>query len=176
MSSRSFVFIKPDGVRRNLIGEIIGYFEKAGLKVDKLQKIEPDEATVNKHYPLDDRDYILTLGHRDISGLSDKELKAFYQKNLEVVKRLHKYVLSGPIVKMILIGTENPVAKVREVVGKTNPADSPKGSIRGDLGIDSFVKSDAEERACENLVHASGTPAEAEREIKLWFGEDFNVI
>lgn len=168
---RSSILIKPDGVRRHLIGEIIRRFEEAELVVEALELIEPDAETIEKHYPLSNHDYIMGLGHRDLSQMGDQEKEELYQKNYQIVQRLHKYVLSGPIVKMILSGAEDTIQKVRDIVGKTDPAASPKGSLRGDLGIDSFVKSDAEERAVENLVHASGTPEEAEQEIKLWFSD-----
>lgn len=167
---RTFVFVKPDGVSRNLIGEIIKRFEARGLKVTSLEMVSPDHETVNKHYPLDDKQYILTLGHVDIAGKSPEELEAIYQKNYKIVEDLQKYVLSGAIVKMILEG-EDAVALVREIVGKTDPGKSPAGSIRGDLGEDSFEKANVESRAVYNLVHASGTPEEAEREIELWFGK-----
>ncbi len=170
--AKSFVFLKPDAVKRNLIGDVIKHFEDRGLKVTKLEMLEAPREIIDIHYPLSNREYILGLGHRDNSGKSEKELEEIYQKNYQVIKRLQDYVMSGPIVKMVLESDgEDTVALVREVVGKTNPPDSPKGTIRGDLGIDSFEKSDAEDRACENLVHASGTSEEAEEELKLWFPE-----
>ena len=76
--------------------------------------------------------------------------------------------MSGPVVKLILEG-EDAVARVRTIVGKTDPAQSPKGSIRGDLGIDSFEEANKSGRTVYNLVHASGTDEEAKREIDLWF-------
>ena len=80
--------------------------------------------------------------------------------------------MSGPIVKMVL-ESEGPdtVAVIRDIVGKTDPAKSPEGSIRGDLGEDSFAKADEAGRAVYNLIHASGNDEEAEAEIKLWFPE-----
>lgn len=71
---------------------------------------------------------------------------------------------------MIITG-ENAVARVRELVGKTDPVASPKGTIRGDFGIDSFAEADKTGRSVRNLIHASGTVEEAEAEIKLWYGE-----
>jgi nucleoside-diphosphate kinase len=170
--AKSFVFLKPDTAKRNLIGEIIKRFEERGLKVTKLEMLMAPKEIIDIHYPLNNRDYILTLGHADIEGKSEEELEAIYNKNHKVIEDLQKYVMSGPIVKMILESDrDDTVALIREIVGKTNPPASPKGTIRGDLGIDSFEKSDAEGRACENLVHASGNNEEAEAEIKLWFPE-----
>ncbi len=169
MSQKSFVFIKPDGVQRRLVGEIIKRFEEAGLTIGALQMQEPDKATISKHYPLDNREYLLGLGHRDTNGMSEEELEQLYQKNYKIVRALQEYVGSGPIVKMILEGRDDTVEYVRSIVGKTDPAASPKGTIRGDFGVDSFAQSDKEGRSVRNVVHASGTPEEAEAEIKLWF-------
>lgn len=176
MDQRSLVLIKPDGVQRNLIGEIIKRLEDGGLKIEALEMVEPIDDIVNRHYPLDNRDYILTLGHTDITGKSEEEIEAIYQKNYKIIKGLHEYVKSGPIVKMIIGGTEDTIQKVRDITGKTDPAKSPEGSIRGDLGIDSFEAADKEERSVRNLIHASGNPEEAETEITLWFGENPKIL
>ncbi len=168
MIQKSFVFIKPDGVQRNLIGEIIKRFEERGLKVTALEMLNASPEIIDKHYQINNRDYVLTLGHTDLTGKTPEELEQIYQKNYQIIKKLQEYVTEGPIVKMILEG-EEAVPLVREIVGKTNPPASPKGTIRGDLGEDSFEISDKEGRACKNLIHASGTPQEAEDEIKLWY-------
>lgn len=171
MSQKTLVLIKQDGVERNLIGQIISYYEKGGLKVVKIEgPLMADEEIVRKHYSVDDYDYILTLGHVDVTGWTEEQKKEKYDKSLKIVEELQKAIQSGPIVKIIFEG-EDAVAKVREITGKTDPAKSPAGSVRGDLGDDSFEKCDKEGRAVRNLVHASGTPEEADREIKLWFGE-----
>lgn len=167
---KSFVFLKPDAVERNLIGEIIKRFEDRGLRVTKLQMQMAPKDILDIHYPLDNREYVLTLGHVDVEGKSEEELEQIYQKNYNIIKNLQNYVMEGPIVKMILESDgEDTVALVREIVGKTDPAKSPEGSIRGDLGEDSFEKADAENRSVKNLIHASGNDEEAATEINLWF-------
>ncbi len=168
---RSLILIKPDGVQRNLIGEIIKRFEDGGLKVKALEMLMADPELVSKHYQLDNRDYIIHLGHVDTTGWTDEQLEEKYQKSLKTLKSVQEVLLSGPIVKMVLEGGENTVADVRAIVGKTDPAQSPKGTIRGDLGEDSFEQSDKEGRSVFNLVHASGNDEEAEFELKLWFPE-----
>lgn len=167
---QTLVIIKPDGVKRNLIGDIIKRFEDRGLKVVAMHMITANEELLNKHYPLNDRDYITSLGHVDTSAMNDDQKEELYQKNYKIVDNLQKYVASGPVVK-IIFEADNAVALVREIVGKTDPAASPEGSIRGDLGTDSFAKADTERRSVENLVHASGTVDEAGHEIALWFPE-----
>lgn len=168
MIEQTFIFIKPDGVERSLVGDIIKRFEAGKLKIKALEMVWADDNTLSLHYPLSDRNYVLTLGHVDISGKSDQELEDLYQKNSQIIKKLQDYIQSGPIVKMVLEG-EGAVEVVRDIVGKTNPAQADKGTIRGDLGDDSFEQADKEERSVRNLVHASGTNEEAEKEIKLWF-------
>lgn len=168
MIERTLVIIKPDGVARNLVGEIIRRFEKRELVIKALEMVWADDDILSLHYPLSDRNYVLTLGHVDILGKSKQELDEIYQKNSQIIKKLQEYIKSGPIVKMVLEG-EGAVEVVRDIVGKTNPAQADKGTIRGDLGEDSFEQADKEGRSVRNLVHASGTSEEAEQEIKLWF-------
>lgn len=168
MIQKTLVLVKPDGVKRNLIGEIIRRFESRGLKVIAMELVEANKELLRKHYNMDDYDYVLTLGHTDVTGFTDQQKQEKYEKSLKVLEACQLQMVEGPLVKMILEG-EDGVALVREVVGKTDPAKSPAGSIRGDLGEDSFEEADKEQRSVYNLVHASGTPEEAEKEIKLWF-------
>lgn len=170
MLQKTLVLIKPDGVKRNLIGEIIKRFEERGLKVLGLEMLTATEDLLRDHYQLDNRDYIIGLGHVDTTGWSEEQIEEKYQKSYKIVEDLQKFLISGPIVKILLEGVD-AIALVREITGKTDPSVSPKGSIRGDLGEDSFEKSNAENRAVYNLIHASGNSEEAEREIQIWFGE-----
>lgn len=167
--ARSLVLLKPDAVKRNLIGEIIRRFEDRGLKVIGMEMMTADKPILVKHYNLDNYDYVLTLGHVDPSGMSVQEKKDRYDKNLKILEAVQDYVASGPIVKMVLEGDDNAVALIREIVGKTDPSKADKGSIRGDLGEDSFEAADKESRSVYNLIHASGNDGEAKAEINLWF-------
>jgi len=88
----------------------------------------------------------------------------------KVLERLRRYVTRGPVIA-IRLGGEEAIQTVRRVTGYTDPSTAEKGTIRGDYGADSIAKSTEEERACENLVHASGDRKEAERELELWFPE-----
>ncbi len=171
--NKSLVILKPDAVKRNLIGQIVGRFEDKGLKVLAMEMIQADDATVRSHYQSDNRDYVLTIGHVDVSGKSSEELEQIYQKNIKIVENLQQALQSGPVVKIIFQGGEDTVPLIRQIVGKTDPAKSDPGTIRGDLGEDSFEQSDKEARAVWNLVHASGNDEEAQTEIKLWFGEEY---
>lgn len=167
--ARSLVLLKPDAVKRNLIGEIIKRFEDKDLKVIALEMMTADKPILVKHYNLDNYDYVLTLGHVDPTGMSVQEKKDRYDKNLKILEAVQDYVASGPIVKMVLEGGDDAVALIRQIVGKTDPSKADKGTIRGDLGEDSFEAADKEGRSVYNLIHASGNDEEAGLEINLWF-------
>jgi nucleoside-diphosphate kinase len=130
-----------------------------------------DKDLLTKHYNLDNYDYVLTLGHVDVSNMSEDEKKERYEKNLGILGAVQDYVASGPIVKMVLEGGDDAVALIRQIVGKTDPSKADKGTIRGDFGEDSFEAADKEGRSVYNLIHASGNDEEAAVEVKLWFPE-----
>ncbi|MBI2583303.1 MAG: nucleoside-diphosphate kinase [Candidatus Aenigmarchaeota archaeon] len=167
MKERTLVIIKPDGVERNLIGKIIDYYERGGLKITAMKMVRADKALVGRHYPEDD-EYMTTLGKKsEKAGEKIKDYKAMGRK---IVGWLRTYITRGPVVAMVLEGT-NAIQRVREITGYTDPSAAEKGTIRGDLGNDSILKANKERRSAENLIHASGNREEAEREIKLWFPE-----
>ncbi len=162
---RTLVVIKPDGVKRNLIGEIIKRYEDKGLKVVALKMLQVDEELVKKHYP---DSMIPVLGEK--SAKAGTKVDNIEEQGRKVLSWLRNFITSGPVVAMILEG-ENAVKKVREITGYTDPSEAEKGTVRGDLGIDSIKKANEEQRPVYNLVHASGSLEEAEREIKIWFPE-----
>jgi len=141
---KTLVLIKPDGVERNLVGEIIRRFEAGGLSVRNMRMVAPSREFVKTHYAM----------HRD---------KPFFDMLID-------YLAGKPVVAMVLEGRD-AVSHVRKIVGATDPSAAEKGTIRGDLGSDSREKADKERRSIYNLIHASGTKEEAEAEIKLWFGK-----
>ena len=130
---KTYTMIKPDGVRNGHIGEIINRFERAGLKIEqmRLEMVTPEQAKAN---------------------YAEHEGKPFYEG-------LIGYVTSGPVVKMVVSG-EGAVAKVRALMGSTNPAEAAPGTIRGDFGL----------TMDENVIHGSDSTESAEREIGVFFG------
>ncbi len=165
----TLVIVKPDGVERNLIGEIISRYEKEGLNIRALKLFRVNEALVKRHYP---DELARIIGEKSIRAgtkLDDPE-----EHGKKILEQLRKFISSGNVVAMILEG-ENAVQKVRNITGYTDPTAAEKGTIRGDLGTDSIAKANVEMRPVKNLVHASGTVEEAEKEIALWFrkGEIF---
>ncbi len=168
---RTLVIIKPDGVQRSLIGEIIGRFERVGLKLVAMKMFVPKAEMVEAHYTLDPNWRRIT-GEKRIKAAKEKGEKLHTEDPLEitaaVLKVLVKYMTSGPVVAFVLEGA-HAAQIVRKITGGTEPLSTDVGTIRGDYVLDSYVMADTDARAVRNLVHASGNAAEAEMEIKHWF-------
>lgn len=167
MQEKTLILIKPDGVQRGLTEEIIKRYEAAGLKVVKRQDMMAPLEVVEKHYPMDP-DYLKLIGEKTIAA--GQQVTSAEDQGRKVVTWLRKFITSGPIVALLLEG-EDAVKVARKTTGFTDPATAEKGTIRGDLGTDNILKANMEERPVYNLIHASGSQQEAQKEIELWFGE-----
>jgi nucleoside-diphosphate kinase len=177
-SERTLVVIKPDGVQRGLVGEILARLERAGLKVVALKMLRAPRDLLERHYP-DHDDFLRTVG--------GKTKEAFEAYGLDVRERmgtddprevgarvrgwLVDFMASGPVVAAVVEGV-HAVSAVRKLVGKTLPVFAEPGTIRGDFSTDSPTLANLERRPVRNLVHASGTVEEAEFEVRLWFREE----
>ncbi len=168
---RTLVIIKPDGIQRSLIGEIIGRYERLGLKLIGLKLMVPTEEMIEQHYTLDP-EWRRVTGEKTIKGYLDKGLTPPVTDPLEVTTRLllrlKKYMTAGPVIAMVWQGA-HAVEVVRKITGGTEPLKSPVGTIRGDYVLDSYQMSDVDQRSVRNLIHASGSPKEADDEISHWF-------
>jgi nucleoside-diphosphate kinase len=168
---KTLIIIKPDGVQRNLIGEIVSRFERAGLKLVAMKMMTADIDMIKKHYTLDP-EWMRLVGEKSIKGLLDKGIEPISRDPMviaqSVIDRLSKYLTSGPIIPMVLQGG-HAVSVVRKIVGSTEPVMSDVGTIRGDFVLDSYPMAMGDERCVRNLIHASGTVDEAVNEINLWF-------
>lgn len=142
MIEKTLVLIKPDGVQRGLIGQIIDRFEKVGLKIVAMKMVWVDKELSRKHY----------VEHAG---------KDFYNG-------LEKYMTEGPVVAMVLEGVD-AIPTVRKIVGSTEPKSALPGTIRGDFAHVSYEHADKTKTAVKNLIHASGNKEDAKREVKLWF-------
>ena len=172
---RTFMMVKPDGVRRGLTGEILRRIEQRGLKIIACALIVPKRAEVDKHYPKDTK-WIRRIGEKTMGtyvkyGIDPK--KEVGTDDLEKIGRIVRewlldYMSSGPVLKMIIEGV-HAIDMVRKLCGTTIPLNAELGSIRGDFSADSPVAANSDKRAIHNLVHASENEAEANHEIKLWF-------
>lgn len=171
---RTLVMIKPDGVQRSIIGEIIKRYERTGLKLAALKFFIPEEEMIKKHY-MTDPEWIRKVGEKAIASYRKKGLEAPMKDPIAcgelVLKRLVKYLNSGPVAAMVWQGNQ-AVGIIRKITGGTEPLTSDAGTIRGDFTIDSYSVADLDNRAVRNLIHASGSVEEAEKEIALWFRKE----
>jgi len=174
----TYLMIKPDGVRKGLIGEIIRRLEQRDLKIVALEMFQPTLEQIDEHYPKDET-WIARLGQKTFKtcekyNVSPKD-EFGTDNELEMGKLVRgwlvNYMVSAPLVKMIVQGT-HAVDMVRKIVGPTLPNLAEMGTIRGDFSVDSPLIANAEHRAVMNLAHASETPEEAAHEIEHWFGKD----
>ncbi len=169
---RTFVIVKPDGVQRALVGEIIKRFERTGLKLIGMKLTVLDSDRIWKHYSKDDAWFIKKgtkiAEDRAAAGLSAEKEPIEYGK--DIIRALEKFMTCGPVVMMALEGN-SAVAVVTKLTGGTEPATSDVGTIRGDFTIDSYNIAAIDDRAVRNLIHCSDTPENAEAEIALWFDE-----
>lgn len=170
---RTLVVIKPDGVQRSLVGEIMKRYESLGLKLVAMKMIVADKEFIEKHYTLDPNWRTVT-GEKTIKGYQDKGLTPPSMDPLKITAKilanLMKYMTSGPIIAMVWQGAHS-VKIIRKTTGGTEPLTSDPGTIRGDYVVDSYKMSDDDNRSVRNLIHASGSVEEAEMEIKHWFSE-----
>lgn len=168
---RTLVLIKPDGVQRSLIGEIVKRYERSGLKLVGLKMSVPTADFIHKHYTVDPEWFVKT-GMKTIESYKKKGKTPSSddpKKVTEIVlNNLVKFMTSGPIIAMVWQGM-HAVAIVRKITGGTEPLTSEMGTIRGDFTIDSYEVSDLDKRSVRNLVHASGSIEDAKKEIALWF-------
>jgi nucleoside-diphosphate kinase len=132
---RTLIIVKPDGVQRGLTGEIIRRFEARGLRIVGMKFMMVPRALAEQHYAV----------HRE---------RPFY-------KGLVEYITSGPVLVMVLEGT-NAVVAARGTIGATRPHEAAPGSIRGDLGIE----------VGRNLVHGSDSIENGQAEVGLWFNPE----
>lgn len=168
---RTLVIIKPDGIQRMLVGEMIRRFERIGLKLTAMKLMSPTKALVEKHYTLDP-EWLRLAGEKSIKNAKEKGHPVLSEKPIDVgkavLKSLVTYITSGPVIAMVWEGA-HAVTIVRKLVGGTEPLSSDVGTIRGDFVLDSYQMSNADSRAIRNLIHASGATKEAEDEIAHWF-------
>ena len=132
---KTFVMLKSDGLKRGLLGEVLGRIEKMGYKILALKIQNLTKAQLDKHYN----------EHLD---------KPYFPSLVE-------YLTTSPVVHMV-IGGENVISGIRKLNGATNPEKAEMGSIRGDLAVS----------MTENLIHASDSLENAEREIALYFSDE----
>ena len=131
--NRTLVILKPDAVERGLVGEITARFEKKGLRIAAMELRHIERAVAEVHY-------------------AEHAQRPFFAELVEFITR-------SPVIVAVLEGPADTWAIVRTMMGATNPAEAPPGTIRGDLAS----------QLSENLIHGSDSAASAAREIALFF-------
>ena len=139
---KTLVLVKPDGVARGLVGEIIARIERKGYTISALRMLQADRALLEQHY-------------------AEHQGKPFFEPLVE-------FMLSGPIVAMVAEGNR-VIEGFRNIAGTTDPTVADPGTIRGDFSHMSYGYADANKMPVKNLVHASSSKQDSEAEVRLWF-------
>lgn len=169
------LLVKPDGVKRGLIGEIVKRIEMRGLKIIGLKMFHADAKHASAHYP-NSEEWLRGMGEKSLEnyaglGISAKDFLGT-EEALEIGKMIQKwnvdFLTSGPVIAVAVKGI-HAIAMVRKIVGKTIPSQAEMGTIRGDFSVDSAALANSGKRAIHNVVHASGNAEEAKHELKHWF-------
>jgi nucleoside-diphosphate kinase len=145
---RTLIILKPDALQRGIAGELMTRFERVGLKIIATKMSAPDEAHYHHHY-------------ESIGQMISRRGQAAFDVTVAMMQ-------AGPVLAMVLEGVE-AVEQVRKMVGTTEPKSAAPGTIRGDYAHVSFAYANDQKLAIANLIHASGDPEEAEKEIAHWF-------
>jgi nucleoside-diphosphate kinase len=180
---QTFLMIKPDGVRRGLIGETFHRLERIGLKMVACRLIWPTQEQAKNNYP-GTKDWLIKMGEKTYQNYNED--KVLLKKDLgtldklEIGKMIHNslvyYLTEGPVVISVWEGN-HAVDIVAKLMGKTDPVIADVGSLRGDFGFDTprlAVKSGR--IVFKTLVHRSDSKDEAKREITHWFGKNFKNL
>jgi nucleoside-diphosphate kinase len=170
---KTLVLVKPDGVQRGLVGQILSRFETVGLKLVALKMVHPSREDVDKHYALTEEWMQAVYSKAKAKYEANNQIFPYPDHiayGTEIKNGLVDFLKSAPIVAMVLEG-EQAVPLVRKIVGATEPASSAPGTIRGDFSHDTYALSNSQNRPLRNLIHASGTEDEAKYEMTVWFTE-----
>ena len=147
---KTLCIIKPDGVRRGLIGNVIARFERVGLKIVATKIVLVDKKMAEEHYLYDD----IAVRHGEV-----------------VWQSLIDFIMSSPVFAFVIEGVES-IEVVRKLCGSTEPKTASPGTIRGDFSYHSFNYANEKKFSIYNIIHASANVTDALREIPIWFKEN----
>lgn len=148
---QTLIIFKPDAVARGIVGEIVTRFERAGFKIIGTKMLEPDYEHYFEHY-------------EGIGTLKSRKGDKIFEDQLATMQ-------DGPVIAMVLEGVE-AVETVRKMVGETEPKSALPGTIRGDYAHVNYGQAASAGRGVANILHASATKEEADKEIAHWFKGD----
>jgi nucleoside-diphosphate kinase len=148
MSSRTFIFIKPDAIERSLTGAIKSFFRDKGFKILREKTVTTSAEQILFHYRV-------VLERVKTPGFKEGLLKEFVNRDIILIE--------------LESSEDQSVERVRALIGATDPAKADKETIRGKYGVDSIAKATEDRRMLQNLIHASGTHDEYIEEVNFWF-------
>ena len=175
MVERTLIIIKPDALKRGLVGKIIETFENVGLKLMAGKMLKPSADVIKNHYP-GTKEWIREMGEKTLASFKqsgNSVMEIFKTEDPSklgqfVYVRLIKYWMEGPIVVMVWQGP-NVITVIRKLRGHTIPALAIPGTLHAQFSFDSSPLSVSQDRVVKTFIHASGSTDEAEREIEYWF-------
>ena len=147
---QTLILFKPDALQRGLVGDILTRFERVGLRIVGTKMLAPERGHYETHY-------------EEIGKLKTRAGEQIFDITLDMMN-------SGPVIAMVFEGVE-AVSLVRKLVGGTEPKSAQPGTIRGDYSHMSYGYADSKGKGIPNLIHASGDPEEAVKEINHWFAD-----
>lgn len=170
--------VKPDGVMRGLVGEIINRLERRGLKIIALKLMHASREHVDGFYPKEEA-WIQRLGEKGLKTYAEYGIDPVKEMGTDDAKVIGQrvrdsildFMTMGPVVPMVVEGV-HAISVVRKLVGNTLPVFAEPGTIRGDFSHDAPTSANVEGRSIFNIVHASETKEEAAHEIKHWFKDE----
>jgi nucleoside-diphosphate kinase len=180
---KTFLMIKPDGVKRGLVGDIFSRLERIGLKLVSARMIQATKEQARNNYP-GTKEWLIKMGEKTFNNYSGNEKAIFKDLGTidkeEIGKKIHNslvnYLTDGPVILTVWEGN-HAVDIVRRLVGKTDPVIADVGSIRGDFGFDTpQLAIKAGRIVFKTIVHCSDAVDEAKREIAHWFGPNYEDL
>lgn len=178
IKQKALLIIKPDGVRRGLMGTIVKRFEQVGLTINGFKFMKANSKTIKAHYPDTDA-WFEKVGQRTLSNYAKKGLSATKVFNtndpIEIGKTVKNWLITyfqeSPVLVMAVSGYD-VIEIVRKLSGNTIPLLAAPGTIRGDFSHDTIDLANEQNRPLRNIIHASDTIEDGEKEVNLWFAKE----
>ena len=175
MVEKTLIILKHDSIQRGLIGNIISRFENIGLKVLAMKMVQADDKKAGEHYTLDET-WAKGIYDKTKKGYEKDGKKFEYRDHMHIGETIQgwnkNFLKEGPVIAAVLEGP-HATELGRKIAGNTEPRQALPGTIRGDFAsIESYAMADDKKRVLRNLIHASDTPENAEREINIWFSKE----
>ncbi len=168
--TRTLILLKPDGVKRGIIGKIIERFEQKGLRLIGMKMTKATQEQLEEHYPDSMAEQIGEKAKKQFEAEGTAFPWDTEEYGMIIVKQLREYIKKTPIIAAVFQGPHAPEAG-RKVAGETEPREARPGTVRGDFHTESYEYANKRNRPIRNLIHAADKE-NAEKEIKIWFNED----